>query len=141
MTQAPERPARAKSAWIALILWACAEPDVPAAAPEAPSPSPVADVAPVGLAAASPRPLDDSSTFAFGAMPLYTPPLADGEGRELVDGHCSVCHATTYIGMQPPLPREKWQAVVDKMVNVHGATIPDEARPRIADYLAAHYGP
>lgn len=123
------------------LLWACAEPTPAPSAPEAASPSTVRTPAPVGLAAAASVPLDASSTFVFGTMPLYTPPLAEGDGKELVDGHCSVCHATTYIGMQPPLTREKWQATVDKMVNVHGASIPEPARAGIVDYLAAHYGP
>jgi hypothetical protein len=52
-----------------------------------------------------------------------------------------VCHATTYITMQPPLPPEKWKAEVEKMVNAYGAQVPEAERPQIIAYLSAHYGP
>src|SRR6266446_4609300 len=65
-----------------------------------------------------PAPQDDDAgaVYAAGTWPTYTPPLADGEGRELVQSFCSICHSTTYITMQPPRPGATWELLVDKMI-------------------------
>src|SRR3989337_4045533 len=42
--------------------------------------------------------------YSVGAYPLYTPELAQGEGREILQIFCRFCHSTTYITMQPTLP-------------------------------------
>lgn len=127
-----------------MIAWwlACTPEPV---APEAPAPvaAPVEVVAPadVGLARTEPAVTGSGSVITMAPLPSYTPALADGDGKDLVAAHCGACHATTYIGMQPPLPRDKWDATVKKMVDVHGANIPDDVRPALVDYLAAAYGP
>jgi hypothetical protein len=121
-----------------MILWwfACGQEIQPVeirpTATEPPPPSVLAQVWVVpqeGTAFPGPKP---------AAM---TPPLAEGDGRDAVMGYCSVCHNTTYITMQPPLPPEKWKAVVDKMVKTFGAQIPDGDKDRIVAYLGAAYGP
>ncbi|MCX7600371.1 MAG: cytochrome c [Meiothermus sp.] len=81
------------------------------------------------------------SVYRIGAYPLYTPDLADGPGKELVQGYCQVCHSTTYITMQPPLTAATWEAEVNKMINTYGAQIPGEAAKTIIAYLQAHYTP
>lgn len=53
--------------------------------------------------------------YSVGAYPLYTPELAQGEGREIIQIFCRFCHSTTYITMQPPLPAATWESVVNKM--------------------------
>ena len=67
-----------------------------------------------GTLATARQPAPDAGTpggvYGVGAWPSYTPPLADGAGRELVIGACSICHSTTYITMQPPLPAATWAA-------------------------------
>ena len=52
----------------------------------------------------APTNADAGAVYSVGPWPTYTPPLADGEGRELVQSFCGICHSTTYITMQPPLP-------------------------------------
>ncbi|WP_018465348.1 cytochrome c [Calidithermus timidus] len=79
--------------------------------------------------------------YSVGAWPLYTPELADGPGKELVMGYCQVCHSSTYITMQPPLPAATWEAEVQKMIKTFGAQIPDDAAKQITAYLQAHYTP
>ncbi|MER3480100.1 MAG: sulfide dehydrogenase [Meiothermus sp.] len=88
-----------------------------------------------------PTPAGAGSVYRVGAYPLYTPELADGPGKELVLGYCQVCHSTTYITAQPPLPAATWQAEVNKMINAYGAQIPEDAAKAITAYLQAHYTP
>ncbi|MBI4545644.1 MAG: sulfide dehydrogenase [Gemmatimonadetes bacterium] len=77
--------------------------------------------------------------YGVSAYPLYTPELAPGEGRELVQGFCSTCHSLTYITMQPPLPPAAWEASVQKMITTFGAQIRQDVARRITAYLQAHY--
>lgn len=79
--------------------------------------------------------------YGVGPYPLYTPELAEGEGRDVVLKYCGICHSTVYITMQPPLPRAAWEATVKKMIGVFGAPIPEDAAGAITSYLAAHYSP
>lgn len=83
----------------------------------------------------------EGTVYRVGAYPLYTPELADGEGKELVMGYCSICHSVTYITMQPPLA--DWKPTVNKMLKTYGGEkfIPPEAAEKILAYLQAHYTP
>ena len=58
-----------------------------------------------------------------------------------MSAYCSVCHTTTYITMQPPLPGTVWKAEVEKMIKVYGAAIPPDAEAKILAYLQSHYTP
>lgn len=129
---------------ILALLLACAQTPTPAASPAAPAAAPaatpVAIADPVGVPQVLAAPVAGTA-FPAPATPLHTPPLAEGDGKDKVAAYCSVCHATTYITMQPPLPPEKWKAEVEKMVNAYGAQVPEAERAPIIAYLSAHYGP
>ena len=84
---------------------------------------------------------DAGAVYAVGPWPTYTPPLADGDGRELVQSFCGMCHSTTYVTMQPPLTSATWEAVVSKMVGTFGAPIPEPSAQAILAYLKSHYTP
>ena len=67
--------------------------------------------------------------------------LRDGEGRQLVEANCSMCHSLDYIPMNSPfLDRKGWEASVGKMIRVMGAPIRSEDAAVIVDYLSARYG-
>jgi hypothetical protein len=80
-------------------------------------------------------------TYDAGVYPLHAPELAAGDGREEIASYCNTCHSTRYITMQPPLPANVWSDEVNKMIKVHGASIPDDATQKIIQYLQAHYTP
>jgi hypothetical protein len=84
---------------------------------------------------------DGGAVYAVPAWPTYTPPLADGDGKALVQSFCGICHSTTYITMQPPLPGATWEHLVDKMIGTFGAPIPEPAAKTIIAYLKSHYTP
>ncbi len=85
--------------------------------------------------------LAPDAVYGVGPWPTYVPPLAEGPGRDVVQGACSICHNTTYITMQPPLPAKTWQAEVTKMVKTFGAPISEETARTVVAYLTAHYTP
>jgi mono/diheme cytochrome c family protein len=90
---------------------------------------------------ADPQELSPDGQYGGASYPLYPPELEPGDGRDEVEGYCSVCHSTRYITMQPPLPAAAWEAEVTKMKKAFGATIPDEATAKINHYLETHYTP
>lgn len=81
------------------------------------------------------------ANYDAGTYPLLRPLLAAGDGREEVASNCNTCHSTRYITMQPPLPANVWGDEVNKMIKVHGASIPDDATQQIIQYLQSHYTP
>ena len=89
----------------------------------------------------APRNDDAGAVYAVGAWPTYTPPLVDGDGKALVQSFCGICHSTTYITMQPPLPGATWERLVNKMIGTFGAPIPEPSAQAIIAYLKSHYTP
>ena len=67
--------------------------------------------------------------------------LRDGEGRQVVEANCVMCHSLDYIQMNSPfLDRKGWEASVNKMIKVMGAPISESDAKTIVDYLSAQYG-
>jgi len=93
--------------------------------------------------ATQPDPIQQSTdaVYSVGTYPLYTPELAQGDGRDIIQIFCRFCHSTTYITMQPPLPAATWEGVVNKMINTYGAPISEDSAKQIVSYLRAHYTP
>jgi hypothetical protein len=92
-----------------------------------------------GAAAAPAAP--GGAVYDVGPFPLSPPELPPGEGRDATVAMCSVCHSLRYIAMQPPLPPDTWRATVRKMIDVHGAGIPDAVAGSITRYLQEHFSP
>ena len=83
--------------------------------------------------------------LALLASPLMaeegTVRLRDGEGRQLVEANCVMCHSLDYIQMNSPfLDRKGWEASVNKMTKVMGAPVAEADARAIVDYLSAQYG-
>ena len=93
--------------------------------------------------ATQPAPIQQSldTVYSVGTYPLYTPELAPGEGREIVQVYCRFCHSTAYITMQPPLSAVTWEAEVYKMINTYSAPIPEDFAKQIVTYLQMFYTP
>jgi cytochrome c5 len=73
-------------------------------------------------------------------LPTVTTELKAGEGKDVTERFCSVCHSLDYITMQPIFTRAQWTAVVNKMIKVMGAPIPEENVKIIEGYLTTSYG-
>lgn len=58
-----------------------------------------------------------------------------GPGAEQIETNCRACHSPSMVLTQPPLSREEWVKVVDKMRNTYRAVINEEDLPMILAYL------
>lgn len=73
-------------------------------------------------------------------LPEIKTELKAGEGKDITERFCIICHSLDYITMQPKFTRPQWAAVVNKMIKVMGAPIPEEDAKIISGYLTAGYG-
>ena len=76
------------------------------------------------LTSTSVEPVTDDATFPAG-------PHAD-----LVNQRCLACHSASMVLTQPPLKREQWQAIVEKMRDTYHAPLAPGEVPLIVDYLS-----
>lgn len=67
--------------------------------------------------------------------------LPKGPGVELVEAHCSACHSLDYLTTQPRGKGEAfWAHNVEKMIDTHGAEIPEGDAKVIVAYLGRTFG-
>jgi mono/diheme cytochrome c family protein len=59
----------------------------------------------------------------------------DGAGADAVNGNCLACHSAGMILNQPPLTRDTWLRLVNKMHQAYKAPIGDADVGPIVDYL------
>ncbi len=64
---------------------------------------------------------------------------ADQQAQRLLASRCSVCHSTDLI-QQQRLPRDRWEATVDKMAH-WGAQLDKEEAALLTDFLATYFHP
>lgn len=83
---------------------------------------------------------DTVGTVHSITLPAIHTKLKAGPGRETVERRCNICHSLDYITMQPGFPKEKWAAIVHKMISVMGAPVTEEDAAVIINYLASEYG-
>ena len=78
-------------------------------------------------------------TFSDAAITLPDEPLElpPGPGMAALAENCTACHSPSMMFQQPPLPRDKWEGIVTKMIEVYKAPVDPAAAPRIVDYLMA----
>jgi hypothetical protein len=64
--------------------------------------------------------------------------LPDGAGKDLLEGHCTLCHDLTRV---VAIKRSKgaWDTIVTNMIARGAPATPDEGRT-IAAYLSARFG-
>jgi hypothetical protein len=93
------------------------------------------------LAQEAPPNLSLDGNYEAGMYPIYPPVFPSGDGVPEVKAYCNTCHSPRYITMQPPLQAAAWAAEVNKMVSTYGASIPDDAKQKIIQYLQTHFTP
>lgn len=72
-------------------------------------------------------------------VPQLPTTLPAGEGRDLVQFHCAICHDLNIVRQQRLTPGV-WNEVLDDMRRF-GAVFTDAQRPKILAYLAKQFGP
>jgi len=83
--------------------------------------------------------------FAFAApvkieLPHETETFKPGNGFEVANAQCLICHSADYVAIQPPMSRAFWKSSVQKMQQKYGAAIPDEQVEPLVGYLVKTYG-
>ncbi|MEO8428708.1 MAG: c-type cytochrome [Verrucomicrobiota bacterium] len=73
-------------------------------------------------------------------LPRETETFKPGNGFEIANAHCLICHSADYVAIQPPLARAFWKNSVQKMQQKYGATIPEEQVEPLVGYLVKTYG-
>ncbi len=66
-------------------------------------------------------------------------PTADQQAQRLLAARCAVCHSTDLV-QQQRLPRDRWDATVEKMVH-WGAQLDKEEETLLTAYLAKYFHP
>ena len=63
-----------------------------------------------------------------------------GEGSDLANAQCVICHSVGMVTRQPPLSFDEWKAEVAKMRGVYGAPLSADQIEPIARYLTTING-
>ena len=58
-----------------------------------------------------------------------------GQGQEIANSYCVICHSADYIYMQPPHSQGRWTEIIKKMKHTFGCPIPDDSIATLASYL------
>jgi hypothetical protein len=69
------------------------------------------------------------------ALPDDVSAFPELPGAGTVTASCTACHSASMVLVQPPLKREQWQAIVDKMRDAYKAPVTPEAEAVVVDYL------
>ena len=89
--------------------------------------------------ATPPLPAPDRQTVEV-SLPAGRTTFPPGQGSELANAHCVICHSPGMVLRQPPLSFEEWKAEVNKMRVVYAAPLPADKIEEIARYLSAING-
>ena len=63
-----------------------------------------------------------------------------GNGAEIANGQCLICHSAGMVLRQPPLTLEEWTGEINKMRNSFGAPLPADQVGVLARYLVGING-
>jgi mono/diheme cytochrome c family protein len=83
------------------------------------------------------------STALGPGVPLPGPPpasvsLPDGQGKELVEGACALCHGLDRVAATKR-PAHQWDAIVQRMI-FFGAPLSSDQAKTVSGYLATDFG-
>jgi mono/diheme cytochrome c family protein len=63
-----------------------------------------------------------------------------GNGADIANGQCLICHSAGMVLRQPPLTQAEWTSEIDKMRNAFGAPLPADQVAPLAKYLHSTIG-
>ncbi|KAE8758520.1 cytochrome c [Paraburkholderia madseniana] len=74
------------------------------------------------------------------SLPAGNTLFPPGEGAEIANANCVMCHSTGMVLRQPPLTTPEWKTEIMKMRNGFGAPIPLDQVDQLAHYLGVING-
>lgn len=74
------------------------------------------------------------------ALPTNDIAFPPGNGADIANGQCQICHSADMVLRQPPLTQDEWSGEINKMRNSFGAPLPADQVDALARYLQAVNG-
>ena len=74
-------------------------------------------------------------------LPASDATFPAGDGADVANGYCLMCHSAGMVLRQPPLTQSQWLAEIQKMRAFWGSLLPAEQDAALARYLAHINGP
>jgi mono/diheme cytochrome c family protein len=68
-------------------------------------------------------------------LPVSSARFPAGAGSDIANAQCLICHSVGMVTRQPPLTREQWAAISNKMRTAYGAPLPADQVDALAAYL------
>jgi mono/diheme cytochrome c family protein len=69
------------------------------------------------------------------ALPTNYIAFPPGNGADIANGQCQICHSADMVLRQPPLTQDEWTGEINKMRNSFGAPLPADQVDALARYL------
>ena len=100
--------------------------------PRSPDPTPASEKAGRGT--------DQSWLKVSVELPTSEALFPPGNGADIANGQCLICHSAGMVLRQPPLTQDEWTSEVEKMRNAFGAPLPADQVEPLAKYLHSIVG-
>jgi len=68
-------------------------------------------------------------------LPVSNSYFPAGDGADVANAQCLICHSAGMVLRQPPLTQKEWIGEINKMRNSYGALIPADQIESLATYL------
>ena len=88
----------------------------------------------VAIGKAATRPVQTWTKVEVG-LPVSEAVFPPGNGADIANGQCRVCHSAGMALRQPPLSQDDWAGEINKMRSAYGAPIPADQVEALARYL------
>jgi mono/diheme cytochrome c family protein len=59
-----------------------------------------------------------------------------GDGADIANSQCQICHSADMALRQPALPESEWRTIINKMRTAYGAPLPADQVDALAAYLS-----
>jgi mono/diheme cytochrome c family protein len=84
----------------------------------------------------SPVPSDARWTKVSVQLPTSPTLFPAGQGADIANSQCVICHSPDMVLYQPARTQEQWKETINKMRSVYGAPLPAEQVDVLATYLS-----
>jgi mono/diheme cytochrome c family protein len=68
-------------------------------------------------------------------LPVSNAYFPAGDGADVANAQCLICHSAGMVLRQPPLTQKEWTGEINKMRNSYGAPLPANQAEALAKYL------
>jgi mono/diheme cytochrome c family protein len=83
-----------------------------------------------------PAPSDARWTKVSVQLPTSQTLFPAGQGADIANSQCVICHSPDMVLYQPARTQEQWKETINKMRSVYGAPLPAEQVDVLATYLS-----